>query len=40
LDLGIARDDRRDLEERLTRGKGADVIVTSGGVSVGDHDEV
>jgi molybdopterin molybdotransferase len=40
LDLGIARDDRGDLEERLTRGRGADVIVTSGGVSVGDHDEV
>ena len=41
IDLGIARDDRRDIIERLRRGvEGADIVVASGGVSVGAHDEV
>jgi molybdopterin molybdotransferase len=36
--LGIARDDLADLAPRLERARGADVLVTSGGVSVGDRD--
>jgi molybdopterin molybdotransferase len=39
-DLGIARDDPADLARRLREGAGADVILTSGGVSVGDRDHV
>jgi molybdopterin molybdotransferase len=38
--LGIARDDRDDLRRKLGRALGADAIVTSAGVSVGDHDHV
>ncbi len=38
--LGIARDDRADLTERLHRAATADLIVTSGGVSLGDYDMV
>jgi molybdopterin molybdotransferase len=38
--LGIARDTRADLEARLSQADGADVIVTIGGASVGDHDLV
>jgi len=38
--LGIARDDRQITREMLQRGLQADVIITSGGVSVGDHDFV
>ena len=39
--LGIARDDRQDIVERLRRGVAeADIVVASGGVSVGAHDEV
>jgi len=42
LDLGIVRDDRGAIAEAVTRarGAGADVIVTLGGASVGDHDLV
>ncbi len=42
LDLGIAPDDRIELAARLTHAMeaGADVIVTLGGASVGDHDLV
>jgi molybdopterin molybdotransferase len=40
LDLGIARDDRRSLMEKLERARNADLIVTSAGISVGDHDHV
>jgi molybdopterin molybdotransferase len=36
--LGIARDNAADLEEALARGRDADVLVTVGGASVGDHD--
>jgi molybdopterin molybdotransferase len=39
-DLGIARDDRADLAARLAGVTGLDVLITSGGVSVGDRDEV
>ena len=38
--LGIARDEPRSIEKRLRAGLRADVIVSSAGVSVGDHDHV
>ncbi|HEX7124432.1 MAG TPA: gephyrin-like molybdotransferase Glp [Thermodesulfobacteriota bacterium] len=38
--LGVARDDRRVIGERIEAGLRADVLVTSGGVSVGDYDYV
>lgn len=38
--LGIARDDRETTRRLLLQGLQADVIITSGGVSVGDHDFV
>ena len=38
--LGIARDTAADLDAHFARAQGADIIVTSGGASVGDHDLV
>ncbi|MBA2127682.1 molybdopterin molybdenumtransferase MoeA [Hyphomicrobium methylovorum] len=38
--LGIARDSHASLAEALERAEGADVLVTIGGASVGDHDLV
>ncbi len=38
--LGIARDDPGDIESHLRAGLRADCIVSSAGVSVGDHDHV
>lgn len=38
--LGIARDNRADLKAHLERAREADIIVTIGGASVGDHDLV
>ncbi len=38
LNLGIVRDDPKALREAIERGRGADLIVTSAGVSVGEHD--
>ncbi len=38
--LGIARDTPEDLERMLGAGLDADVLVSSAGVSVGDHDHV
>lgn len=38
--LGIARDNRQDLVEKLSMAKKADLILTSGGVSMGDYDIV
>lgn len=38
--LGIARDTHESLIEHLDRAKGADILVTVGGASVGDHDLV
>jgi molybdopterin molybdotransferase len=38
--LGIARDTRESLEEHFVEADGADVVVTIGGASVGDHDLV
>ena len=40
LSLGIARDHREELVERLRKGLEADVLVSSAGVSVGDRDFV
>lgn len=40
LDLGIARDEPGPLREALQRGLTADLLITCGGVSVGDHDLV
>ncbi|MFC1623981.1 gephyrin-like molybdotransferase Glp [Candidatus Omnitrophota bacterium] len=38
--LGIAKDNPEELENRLKQGLDCDLIVTSGGVSVGDYDLV
>ena len=38
--LGIAKDDREALRERLVEGLRADVLVTTAGVSMGDRDYV
>jgi molybdopterin molybdotransferase len=38
--LGIARDTTDEVRDRLEKGLSADMIVTSGGVSVGDYDYV
>ena len=38
VDLGIARDDRSELESRLRAASGCDLLITSGGVSVGEFD--
>jgi molybdopterin molybdotransferase len=38
--LGIARDTRAALEEKVAAAADADVLVTTGGASVGDHDLV
>ena len=38
--LGIARDDAEDLTRRINDGLAADLVITSGGVSVGDFDLV
>jgi molybdopterin molybdotransferase len=40
VNLGIARDDPVDLERLLRAGLSADLLVSSAGVSVGDHDHV
>ena len=38
--LPTARDDRADLREKILLGLQADVLISAGGVSVGDHDLV
>lgn len=38
--LGIARDSRESLAERLGAARGNDVLITSAGLAVGDHDYV
>jgi molybdopterin molybdotransferase len=40
LMLGIARDDKREILAKITQGLSADVILTTGGVSVGEYDFV
>lgn len=38
--LGIARDDTDDLSQKFAEAAGADILITTGGASVGDHDLV
>ena len=38
--LGIARDTRADLDAHIAKADGANIVVTIGGASVGDHDLV
>ncbi|BCW89426.1 Molybdopterin molybdenumtransferase [Alphaproteobacteria bacterium SO-S41] len=40
IDLGIARDDPEEIRAKVAPGLDADVLVTLGGASVGDHDIV
>lgn len=40
IQLGIAKDKKEDLENKLSQGLRADVIISSAGVSVGDYDFV
>lgn len=40
LNLGIARDTKESLREHLAGAQGADLVVTTAGVSVGEHDFV
>jgi len=40
IQLGIARDTAESLNEHVARAKDADILVTIGGASVGDHDLV
>lgn len=40
IDLGIARDDPAALDGLIRAAEGADILVTSGGASVGEHDLV
>lgn len=40
LQLGIARDRKEEIEEKLHQGIRADVLISSAGVSVGDYDFV
>ena len=40
LNVGVARDSRESIEERLRWGLSADVLISSAGVSVGDYDFV
>ena len=40
IDLGIAKDDPKDLQNRARNAAEADILVTIGGASVGDHDLV
>ncbi|MCZ6915176.1 MAG: molybdopterin molybdotransferase MoeA [Gemmatimonadetes bacterium] len=37
-DLGIAKDDPDELRHRLLEAAGADLVLTTGGISVGEHD--
>jgi molybdopterin molybdotransferase len=38
LNLGVAKDDPADLRQRLLAAKDADLVVTTAGISVGEHD--
>ena len=40
VNLGIARDTRASMREHLERASDCDLIVTTAGISVGDHDHV
>lgn len=38
VDLGVARDDKEEIADRVESALAADVLITSGGVSVGERD--
>jgi molybdopterin molybdotransferase len=40
INLGIARDDPADLRQRVRAAREADLLVTTAGISVGEHDHV
>lgn len=40
IDAGVARDEGDDLMQRLRKGSGADLLITTGGVSMGAYDLV
>jgi len=40
VNLGIARDDLESMKTKLLAADGCDLIITSAGISVGDHDHV
>jgi molybdopterin molybdotransferase len=40
VELGLARDTKESLRDRLVAARGADLLVTTAGVSVGEHDLV
>jgi molybdopterin molybdotransferase len=40
IDVGVARDDRADLVQRLRSARDADLVLTTGGVSMGAYDLV
>jgi len=40
VNIGIARDDLASMKQKLEQAVGCDLIVTSAGISVGDHDHV
>jgi molybdopterin molybdotransferase len=40
VEIGIASDETRAIAEAADRARGADILITSGGASVGDHDLV
>jgi molybdopterin molybdotransferase len=40
VDLGIARDTESSIREKLEEARDADIIITTAGISVGDHDHV
>jgi len=40
VNLGIARDTRESMREHLERGTDCDLLVTTAGISVGEHDHV
>ncbi len=40
VDLGIARDDAKEIEEKIKKGLDNDILLTVGGVSVGKYDLV
>jgi molybdopterin molybdotransferase len=40
VNIGIARDDLESMKQKLEEAAGCDLIITSAGISVGDHDHV
>jgi len=40
INLGIAKDNKNSLKQKILKSKGSDILLTSGGISIGDHDLV